>query len=287
MKKALLFSALVVGALAAALLTTSRNAAPPAPEAAPAAGTDRGDVRRFWAVYRRATAHRMAGRYAEAAAAYDSALALNEGHEDARYYLGTTLAETGRFVEAREAWRRMAAQNPRSARAFSQLGRLSLCLPDAPVFDLDAAGETFARAMAINPEETGPPLRLAEIALLRGADAAAERYLDAVLGSHHRSVEALVLKGYLAWKRGRAGEAVAALTRVTESARPPEVPGGVPGEGDTRPGAPPNLSSHVSCPAFQPLLDAAGRLPTTPDTAATHAFFTRIDRLFDRLRPAG
>ncbi len=286
MKKTLLVAALVVAALAAVLLTTSRNVEPPASEAASAAGTDRGDVRRFWTVYRRATAHRMAGRYAEAAAAYDSALVLNEGHEDARYYLGTTLAETGRFAEAREAWRRMAARNPHSARAFAQLGRLSLCLPDAPVFDPEAAGEAFARAMAINPEETGPPLRLAEIALLRNDDAAAERYLDAVLGSHKRSVEALVLTGYLAWKRGRTDEAVAALTRATESARPPEAPGGVLGEGDTRPGAPPNLSSHVSCPAFQPLLDAAGRLPAAPDAAATDAFFTRIDGLFARLRLA-
>jgi tetratricopeptide (TPR) repeat protein len=284
MKKALLFSALGVVALAAVLLTTSRNVEPPAPEASPPAETDRGEVRRFWTVYRRATAHRMAGRYAEAAAAYDSALALNEGHEDARYYLGAMLAETGRLAEAREAWRRMVAQNPRSARAHAQLGRLSLCLPDASVFDLDAAEEAFAQAMAINPEETGPPLRLAEIALLRNDDAAAERYLDAVLGSHHRSVEALVLAGYLAWKRGRTGEAAAALARATESARPPATPGGVLGEGDTRPGAPPNLSSHVSCPAFQPLLDAAGRLPTAPDAAATDAFFTRIDRLFDRLR---
>ncbi|WP_457651222.1 tetratricopeptide repeat protein [Rhodocaloribacter sp.] len=283
MKKALLFSALLVAALAAVLLTTSRSVEPPAPEA-PAAGTDRGDVRRFWSVYRRATAHRMAGRYAEAAAAYDSALVLNEAHEDARYYLGTTLAETGRFAEARAAWRRMTEHNPHSARAFAQLGRLSLCLPDTTVFDLDAAGEAFARAMAINPEETGPPLRLAEIALLRNDDAAAERYLDAVLGSHKRSVEALVLAGYLAWKRGRAAEAAAALARATESTRPPEAPGGVPGEGDTRPGAPPNLSSHVSCPAFQPLLDAAKRLSPTPDAAETEAFFTRIDRLFARLR---
>ncbi len=176
----------------------------------------RADIREFWERFREATRLRIAGSHAAAQVAYTRALELNPRHEDALYYLGNTELELGHYREALAAWERLVAVNAASARAHSRLGDLYLCGDPGAPRDLAKAEAEFQRAAEINREETGPLLRLGELALIRSRPADATRYLDAVIGSHARSVEAHLLKGYLAWKQEQEGPATALFhTAVT------------------------------------------------------------------------
>lgn len=242
----LLLSAVAVTAVGVALLRVGAGADADDPGASDsAAAAQREQVQRFWELYRRATAHRVAGRLEEAVGPYREALALNPAHEDALYYLGNTLFELGWPAEAEGAWRRLAEAAPHSARAHAQLGTLYSCPAYPPFMDLAGAAREFQQALAINQEETGPLVRLGQIALLRGAHEDAWRYLDAVTRSHERSVEAHFLKGYVAWQRGDRAEARRLFSAAVRATQARSEPAGVPGEGDTRSGRP--LGSRTSC----------------------------------------
>ena len=179
----------------------------------------RAGVREFWETYRAATGHRAAGRIDAARDAYRRALELNPRHEDALYYLGNMALELGGYDEARSAWERLVQLNPRSARAHSRLGDLYACMDPGAPRDVVRAEAEFRRALQLNREETGPLLHLGEIALLRGDLADAISYLDTVMGSHSRSVEAHFLKGYVAWKRGQPERAAALFRTAVALAR--------------------------------------------------------------------
>ena len=217
----------------------------PAPEAEVASGRE--EVLRFWELYRRATRHRIEARLQQAALDYARALELNPRHEDALYYVGNMYFELGEYDSAEAAWRRLIEVNDVSARAHARLGDLYMCPELERFFSLSAAEAEYERARQINQEETGPLLRLAQIALLRGDLAAALDYLDAVIGSNHSSVEAHYLKGYVAWKRGDVGQAEAALAEAVRFAGPMESPAGMSQEGDTRTGSAPMVATAVRC----------------------------------------
>jgi tetratricopeptide (TPR) repeat protein len=193
-------------------------------------------ARNFWRLYREATALRVARMTQRASDAYARALELKPGHEDGLYYYGSMRLALGDFPGAERAWRTLAAVNPSSVRAHSELGSLYLCLQAGAPFQLDSAERHFARAHEINKEETGPLVRLGEVALLRGNLAAAKRYFDAVLVTHAGDGLARFYAGYVEWKNGNIalaeqqfGRAVAAAESTAPSAQPP-------GEGDTRRG---------------------------------------------------
>ncbi len=99
-----------------------------------AAGTDGatagGAVQRFWALFREATARRIAGRPEEAETLYEAALELNPAHESVLYYLGSVRLELGDFRGAGRAWERLIQVDPRSAKGFARLGDAPL-LPDS------------------------------------------------------------------------------------------------------------------------------------------------------------
>ncbi|MBI4421528.1 MAG: VCBS repeat-containing protein [Gemmatimonadetes bacterium] len=179
----------------------------------------RAGIREFWEIYRAATGHRAAGRIGAARDAYRRALELNPRHEDALYYLGNMALELGGYDEARSAWARLVQVNPRSARAHSRLGDLYGCMDPGAPRDFARAEAEFRRALQLNREETGSLLHLGEIALLRGDLADAISYLDTVMGSHSRSVEAHFLKGYVAWKRGQPERAAALFRTAVALAR--------------------------------------------------------------------
>jgi tetratricopeptide (TPR) repeat protein len=209
-------------------------------------------VREFWSLYREATNARSEGRFAAARDAYREALALNDRHEDVLYYLGNMEFELGNFRAAEIAWRRLAEINSASARAHSRLGDLYAC-PDAGApWDLRRAEAEFARAAALNREETGPLLRLGEVAVLQGDLKGAAQHFTAVIATHPRSVEAHYLKGYVAWKRGDKAAAGAAyrdaeaFTRAALAAAPPAAPS----EGDTRHGTTPLVVHPARCQLF-------------------------------------
>ena len=133
---------------------------------------------------------RVAGDEAAALARYDSALALNPDHGDALYHSGSAAFALGDFAAAESRWRRLLAVDASNARAHVQLGVLYSCgLPGAPV-DLQRARQEMERALSLNRAETGPQVRLGEIALLQGDPVAAARYLEAARQTNERSVAA-------------------------------------------------------------------------------------------------
>ena len=242
-----------------------------------AAPADRERVELFWTTYRTATSHRIAGRTAAAAEAYARALELNERHEDALYYLGNMRFALGEFSEAERAWRRLAEVNPQSSRAHSRLGDLYSCLDKGAPADLGAARAAFERALEINQEETGPLLRLGQVALLVNDMATAHYYLDAVIGSNEESVEAHYLKGYLAWGSGEndlASTMLAAAVRYAQTTSPGD---STPREGDTRAGSAPLTDARTTCQGMQAYVDELA----TSDVGASSPRVVRQYRRFD------
>ncbi|HET7186755.1 MAG TPA: ASPIC/UnbV domain-containing protein, partial [Gemmatimonadaceae bacterium] len=197
-------------------------------------------IRRFWSVYREATAQRIARQPQLAAESYARALALDPDHEDALYYGGSMRLELGDFQGAARHWRHLLAVNPSSARTHSRLGALHQCLDPRAPFQLDSAEWHLRRAHELNQEENGPLLRLGEVALIRGDLASARRYLAAVLATHSTNSAAHFYTGYLAF---RAHDAMRARDELRLAAATPAPSAPVPGassEGDTkRASAPP------------------------------------------------
>ncbi|MEW6749708.1 MAG: tetratricopeptide repeat protein [Candidatus Latescibacterota bacterium] len=274
--------------LVLALACASAAQLPPAPASSEA---QRAAARRFWQVYAEATQARVARSPETAVALYQEAVRINPGHEDALYYLGSALFETGRFAQAEDAWRRLVAANPASARAHLQLGMLYSCaVPGAPL-DLDRAAAECERAMALNREETGAAARLGEVEVLRGEHPRALELLSGVARSNPRSIQARYLLGYLHWKAGRQAQSEAALDQAVALARTPATPQPQPGaaqatppagEGDTRKGAP---LLGGPAPSAGPLAAAWGALAERPGARLdAGAEYGRLDEDVQRLR---
>jgi len=217
---------------------------PSSPVAATPAVTDRARVQQFWTIYREASAYRIAKDAPRAAATYARALEFNPRHEDALYYMGSMRVELGEFAGAADAWRRLLAVNPNSARTHSQLGALYACLDDGALFQLDSAELHLRRAHEINKEENGPLVRLAEVALMRGDRASAQRDLTAVLRNDTGNATAHFYMGYLALRNKDLTLAREELGRAAKAPlTPPRPPGAASGEGDVKAGAKMNHES--------------------------------------------
>ena len=198
---------------------------------------DRAQVQEFWKLYREATALRVAGNTQRASDTYARALELDPRHEDVLYYYGTTRLALGDFPGAERSWRTLVTVNPSSARAHSELGALFVCLDAGAPFRPDSAERHFARAHEINREETGPLVRLGEVALLRGDLAGAKRDLAAVLATHASNPLARFYAGYLEWKHGDAALAREQFARAVAAAKSTAPAAPAPGEGDTKRGS--------------------------------------------------
>lgn len=244
---ALLFLAL---GLSFAAIAVSKRASPDAAGNGDTSGVrppERERTRRFWETYRRATGLRIAGRSADAAEEYARALALRPTHQDALYYLGNMEFDRGDPAAAERAWRRLVEVDPTNARGHSQLGLLYSCVGEPAFLRLEEAAAEFRRALTINREETGPLLHLGEIALIRDDLEQARAYFDQVAGSNASSVEAHFYRGYLAWKAGAESRAAENLAAAAAHARPASPVRAVPGEGDTRAGSEPMVTSSHRC----------------------------------------
>lgn len=212
-------------------------------------------VQDFWSDFREATQLRLDGDFEAAREAYGRALENNPEHEDALYYLGNVNLELGNWEDARALWQRLVEVSPSSSRAFSQLGSLALCRPEIPAFDLEAARSAFESAHRLNPEETGPPLRLGQVALFEKSAAEAADFFDAVTGSNFTSLEAHYLKAYTEWLGGRGDEGLQELNRIiVEIESLPAPP--VMGEGDTKTGRRLGPTGGAGCPLFEPFIEA-------------------------------
>ncbi|HWP39132.1 MAG TPA: tetratricopeptide repeat protein [Gemmatimonadales bacterium] len=263
---------------AIALLQARADRSGEAPGAAGETMRGTAGVREFWAAYREATAHRMAGRVVDARDAYRKALALNAVHEDALYYLGNMELELGEYAGAEAAWRRLIEVNPVSARAHSRLGDLYACMDSGAPHDLGRAEAEFRRALEINREETGPLLRLGEIALIRGDLIGAEGFLNAVIGSHAKSVEAHFLKGYAAWKRAQPERASTFLRDAVALAHSVRIISAVPSEGDTKRGLVPAAVKSSRCRLFEAEIEQLSSLDSTTVATRTDEVYQELDR---------
>lgn len=187
-------------------------------------GADKATLRDFWTHYRRARQARQDGALEAAVEAYRSALAVQPAHDDALYWLGNTLLELGRPSEAAEAWRRLVDQNPMSARGHQQLGAVHSMRDAGTEFDLERSELAFRRAAEINPEESGPLMRLGEVLLARGRHDEARDVLGHASRLNPQLVSPHYLLAHLAWTRGQAGEAVEHLDAALAALGPDVVP---------------------------------------------------------------
>lgn len=210
------------------------------PQQSGAIGTERYSIsekekiREFWQHYRQGTQLRLAGKTHLAAEEYRQALQLNDQHEDALYYLGNMYLELDEFDRAKTAWQRLIQINPSSARAHFQLGDLYLYFEQEKFFNIDAAEAEYLYAMDINKEETAPLLRLGEVALMRGDLTESQSYLEAVIGSNYKNVEAHFLLGFIAWKQGNREKALTLLNKAEKYSLPEKPSTKLVGKGDTK-----------------------------------------------------
>ncbi len=241
-----------------ALLVVAGCAAPLACRPAPAAtaGTAQDPQHRtvlaFWQALNAATEARLRQDCPEASRLYGEALRLDPRHEDALYYLGQCRRQLGQPAEARDAFERLVAVNPGSARGHLALGAL-LASPDpGEPMDAAAAEMHLRRAHAINGEETGPMVRLGELLLVTGRRQEAGRWFEAALRTNPKSVDAAFLAGFLAWDAGQAAEARRLAERVRQAAKVEAPVKGVLNEGDRRDGrrAAPPLESPLGRTLF-------------------------------------
>jgi Flp pilus assembly protein TadD len=151
----------------------------------------------------------------------------------------------GDFQGAAAVWRTLVSVNPSSARTQSQLGGLYMCLDPGAPLQLDSAERHMRRAHEINKEETGPLLRLGEVALMRGDAEAARRLFETVLATDEANGPAHFYAGYIAWKSNSATLARQEFRRAADAAGAPMA--AVPGEGDTKRGATPLDSDEGRC----------------------------------------
>ncbi len=209
--------------------------------------SDRAQVQDFWKLYREATLLRVARMTQRASDTYARALELNPKHEDVLYYYGSMRLELGDFAGAVRAWRTLAAVNLSSARAHSELGSLYLCRDPGAPFQLDSAQWHLERAHEINKEETGPLVRLGEVALLRGDLATAKLRFEQVLVTHAANGVARFYAGYVEWKNGNTALAQQQFARGVAAAASGTPVAQAPGEGDTRRGTAALVAENQRC----------------------------------------
>ncbi|MPZ19908.1 MAG: tetratricopeptide repeat protein [Luteitalea sp.] len=203
-----------------------------APSAISSPAKHRERIVRFWN-HQRAAMHalKVEKDAAKAAGRFREALALDPAHEDARYYLATSLAEQGDTDGALAEYEELMRLNPRSHRALAGWARLRAMAPrTAP--ELIAAEEMLIRAHTLNPEETGTLLTLGEIALMRGKHSLAEERFETAVRTNTRAAGGLFLLGYVRWKAGDLDGARYYLRRAREALGPDWKPAGTTAEGD-------------------------------------------------------
>jgi len=125
-------------------------------------------VRQFWELYGRGTDARIAGDFHSAAAAYESAIAIDADHQDSRFYLAMCLQETGDYAGAATLLRRLTERYPDHNPSFSQLAVVLSTLAPGATPEFDAAAEALERSEEMNPVYSGTYIRQGILELNRG-----------------------------------------------------------------------------------------------------------------------
>lgn len=173
----------------------------------------------FWDPYRNATDARAGGSYDRAADLYREALQQRPHHPDARFYLGSALAQSGHLRDAEETWRALLADEPESARVRGQLASLHLCSKLPEQRDLEAAKAHLRAVIRQHGTETQPVVRLAQILVLQDSLTKAEDVLASIAARDRQPPTASFLRGYLAWRAGRSREATIRSAEARQTLR--------------------------------------------------------------------
>jgi tetratricopeptide (TPR) repeat protein len=198
----------------------------------PASDKDR--VLEFWRTFREAmNAVKVERNNSKAIGLFRAALALDPKHEDSKYYLGQCLAAEGDSEGALAEFKELTRINPQSHRGYQQWGVVRACSARSDA-DLAAAEQSLERAHALNPEETGALLVLAEVSLMRADFGQADSRLKAVCQTNARSSAALFLRGFLAWQRGDRAGGCALLKEARQALGKDWQPPGATAEGDVK-----------------------------------------------------
>jgi tetratricopeptide (TPR) repeat protein len=227
---------LVVFALAAAACNDATNSDLDA--AAAARGRDE---RAFWTTYDDARALLVKGDADAARRRFTDALALRPGHPSSLYALAGIEHRAGRHAEALALCDRLLEVDRPATRAYLLRAAVESDVefvlrsgrPAGPWFDLAKADADAAAAETSNPEETGPHVAHAKVALLRNDLPTADACLARALTIHPGHAEAFVLRAVLASRRGDLAAARESVARALSATTPKEqtLP---PGEGDTK-----------------------------------------------------
>ena len=167
---------------------------------------DRQAIVRFWDAYHKATELRSNQRYEDAAASYRQALKEDPEHEESLYYLGNCLFELGEFKSALEVYRRLVEINPRSHRGFSQLGVTLSALEPGSYPDYAEARAAFDRVLEVDPEESGPLLRIGWLSLREERLEEAYEHFQKAAG--FASPEGHFWSGFVRFQQRRYSEAI-------------------------------------------------------------------------------
>lgn len=164
---------------------------------------------------------------------FGEALRLNPDHEDSRYYLSQCLAKSNDIPGALAQLVELIRINPKSRRAFQQVGALKAIHAETDE-DLVSAEAYLEEAQSINPEETGVLLMLGEVALMRGNYVKASKLLSYACISNPRSINGFFLRAYLSWKQDDFSTASEHLKEARNALGAELQPLGTTAEGDVK-----------------------------------------------------
>lgn len=179
-----------------------------------AQATARDSVQAFWNFYNKATDLRISGKTDSSIKYYLKSISLNPAHQDAIYYLGIDYKKENNFKMAEESWQKLIALNPRSERAYNQLGNLYFSQGNKQYFNLQKAKAFFKKANELNKESFSPNLNLAEIALLENSTNEATTMFKKLSVTDQKNPEIVFLLGYLEWKKRKLDDASDCLDKT-------------------------------------------------------------------------
>lgn len=149
------------------------------------------------------------GLYEQALTCYQKILAKEPRHLDARYLLGTLLAERGRLAEAQPHLEAAARQAPDSPYIQNNLGNLYMLSGQNTL-----AEKAYQRALKSAPGMAEALTNLGNLLLKRGALSEAIAAGERVLAAHPDLFAALALQGNAYREQGKAEEALTCYRRA-------------------------------------------------------------------------
>jgi tetratricopeptide (TPR) repeat protein len=151
------------------------------------------------------------GAYAEAAALYEEAVALDSSHAEALNNLGSALSQLSRFEEAEQCFRDAIAAKPNFSEPHGNLGVLQR--QKSLLYDSEAS---LRQALRLRPTDVDARINLGLTLVLEGRLRDARACFAKVLKTAPRNFLALFGMGQIAMVEGRFGDAEATYRSVIE-----------------------------------------------------------------------